>query len=48
MVKKTLVAQQRANAQLNSHMALVGNRTGVTLVKGERFTHKPTVAPKRG
>ena len=38
MVWKTLVAQQRTNAQLNSHMALAGNRTGVTLVRGERFT----------
>ena len=38
----TLVAQQRTNAQLNSHMAPTGNRTGVTLVRGERFTHKPT------
>ena len=32
---KPLVAQQRTNAQLNSHMAPTGNRTGVTLV-GER------------
>ena len=46
IVWKTLVAQQRTNAQLNSHMAPTGNRTGVTLVRGERFTHKPTVPPK--
>ena len=45
IVWKTLVAQQRTNAQLNSQMALAGNRTGVTLVRGERFTHKPTVPP---
>ena len=43
IVWKTLVAQQRTNAQLNSHMAPTGNRTGVTLVRGERFTHKPIV-----
>ena len=29
--------------QHNSHMALAGNRTGVTLVRGERFMHKPTM-----
>ena len=34
MVWKTLVAQQRINAQLNSHMAPAGNRTGGHL--GER------------
>ena len=46
MVWKTLVAQQRTNAQVNSHvMALAGNRIGVTLVRGERFTHKPTMHP---
>ena len=46
IVRKTLVAQQRTNAQLNSHiMAPAGNRTGVTLVRGKRFTHKPTVPP---
>ena len=33
MVWKTLVAQQRTNVQLNSHMTLAGNRTGVTLVR---------------
>ena len=44
IVLKTLVEQQRTNAQLNSHyMAPTWNRTGVTLVRGERFTHKPTV-----
>ena len=43
MVWKTLEAQQRTNAQLNSHMAPAGNRTKVTLVRGECFTHKPTV-----
>ena len=43
IVWKTLVAQQRTNAQLNSHMAPTGNQTRVTLVRGERFTHKPTV-----
>ena len=32
MVWKTLVTQQRINAQLNSHV-----------VRGERFTHKPTM-----
>ena len=45
MVWKTLVAQQRTNAQINSHMALAGNRTGVTLVRGERFMYKPTMPP---
>ena len=48
MVRKTLVAQKRTNAQLNSHMALAGNQMGVTLVRGERFTHKPTMPPKIG
>ena len=43
IIWNTLVAQQRTVAQLNSHMAPTGNRTGVTLVTGERFTHKPTV-----
>ena len=43
MVWKTLVAQQRTNAQLNSHMALAGNRTEVTLVRGDPFTHTPTI-----
>ena len=37
--------QQRTIAQLNSHMAMAGNRTGVTLVRGEPFTYKPTVSP---
>ena len=46
MVWKTFVAQQRTNAQLNSHMALARNQTRVTLVRGERFTHTPTVPPK--
>ena len=45
MVWKTLVAQQKTNAQLNSHMALAENRTRVTLVRGERITHKPTMPP---
>ena len=39
MVWKTLVAQQRTNAQLNSHMALARNGIGFTLVRGGRFTH---------
>ena len=39
MVWKTLVAQQRTNAQLNSHTDMAGYR----MVRGERFTHKPTV-----
>ena len=38
-VWKTLIAQQRTNVQLNSHMA------PVTLVRGERLTHKPTMPP---
>ena len=40
-VWKTLLAQHRTNAQLNSHMALAVNQTGVTLVRGERFTMNP-------
>ena len=34
--------------QLNSHMTLAGYRTGVTLVRGKRFTHKPTMPPNDG
>ena len=45
IVCKTLVVQKRTNAQLNSHIALAGNRTGVTLVRGEHFKHKPTMPP---
>ena len=45
MVWKTLVAQQRINAQLNSNLAPAVNQSGVTLVRGERFTHKPTMPP---
>ena len=43
MVLETLRAQQRTNAQFNSHMAWAWYRTTVTLVKGERYTHKPTM-----
>ena len=45
MVWKTLVAQQRRNAELTTHiMALAEYRTRVTLVRGELFTHKPTIS----
>ena len=34
-------AENQRTTQL-TYMAPTGNRTGVTLVRGERFTHKPT------
>ena len=43
MVRKTLVAQQRTTANSTHIITITGNRTGVTLVRGERFTHKPTM-----
>ncbi len=37
--RKTLVALEKTTAQLYSHMAIAGNQTRATVVRGERFTY---------